>query len=382
MKRASAKGRDDDERLMRRALALAARGRGTTRPNPMVGAVIARGGKVLAEGYHRRAGGPHAEIAALARLGPRAARGATLYVTLEPCCHTGRTGPCTDAVLAAGIARVVVAALDPNPLVDGRGVARLRKGGVRVDVGVLSREAEALNAAWATWIASGRPRVTLKAATTLDGFIADGRPRARRAPVWITGEEARRVAHELRAAHDAVLVGSGTVAADDPRLTVRLPRARRVGPQPVRVVLDGRLRTRPAAHVLDDGPPTLVFTKRGAPAARVRALRAAGAEVLEVAAPGGRLSLPQVLQALAERGLQSVLVEGGAAVNGAFVAAGLVDDVAFFLAPTVFGAGIPVTVGPGRGLPAGLALGPLTVRPVGKDLLVTASVVEAPGGEA
>jgi diaminohydroxyphosphoribosylaminopyrimidine deaminase/5-amino-6-(5-phosphoribosylamino)uracil reductase len=218
--------------------------------------------------------------------------------------------------------------------------------------------------------------VTLKAATTLDGFIADGKRRARRAPVWITGEEARRAAHELRVAHDAVLVGSGTVAADDPRLTVRLPKGPRSGPLPVRVVLDGRLRISPRAHVLADGPPTLVFTKRGASASKARALRAAGAEVLEVAAPGGRLSLPQVLRALAERGLQSVLVEGGAAVNGAFVAAGLVDDVAFFLAPKVFGAGVPVMAGPA----GGLALGPLAVRSVGRDVLITASVVAPLGG--
>ena len=178
----SAGARQIDERLMRRALALAAQGRGSTRPNPLVGAVIARGGRVVAEGFHRRAGAPHAEVNALARLSPGAARGATLYVNLEPCCHTGRTGPCTEAILAAGIRRVVVGTRDPNPLVDGRGVARLRRAGVRVDVGCLEAESRALNRAFATWVREGRPLVTLKAAASLDGFIADGRPRAPRGP--------------------------------------------------------------------------------------------------------------------------------------------------------------------------------------------------------
>jgi diaminohydroxyphosphoribosylaminopyrimidine deaminase/5-amino-6-(5-phosphoribosylamino)uracil reductase len=366
---------DEDERRMRRALALAARGRGTTSPNPMVGAVITRGGRVLAEGFHRQAGGPHAEVDALARLGRRNARGATLYVTLEPCCHVGRTGPCTEAILAAGVGRVVVGARDPNPLVDGRGVARLRRAGVRVDVGCLARECAALNAAWATWIAAGRPRVTLKVAESLDGFIADGRRRARRAPVWITGEEARAAAHELRAAHDAVLVGSGTVLADDPRLTVRLPgaRGRAKGPLPVRVVLDGRLRTPPDAKVLQGGAPTIVLTAR-ARGARARALVAAGADVVEIAAPRGRLSLDAALAALAARGIQSVLLEGGAQIHGAFIAAGLVDQVAFFLAPLVMGGGVPVSSAPARGVPAGLRLGPLSVRRVGADVLLTANV--------
>ncbi|HVU52408.1 MAG TPA: bifunctional diaminohydroxyphosphoribosylaminopyrimidine deaminase/5-amino-6-(5-phosphoribosylamino)uracil reductase RibD, partial [Polyangia bacterium] len=196
-----------DERLMRRALALAERGRGTTRPNPVVGAVVARGGRVLAEGFHRRAGLPHAEVNALARLAAGAARGATLYVNLEPCCHTGRTGPCTEALLAAGIARVVVGMVDPNPLVDGAGISRLRRAGVRVDVGCLGAECRAVNRAFAIWARARRPLVTLKAAASLDGFIAPAPARRgrRRAPVWLTGPQARRTAHALRAEHDAVL---------------------------------------------------------------------------------------------------------------------------------------------------------------------------------
>jgi diaminohydroxyphosphoribosylaminopyrimidine deaminase / 5-amino-6-(5-phosphoribosylamino)uracil reductase len=364
-----------DARLMGRALALAERGRGSTRPNPMVGAVVARGGRVVAEGFHRRAGAPHAEVNALARLSPGAARGATLYVNLEPCCHTGRTGPCTEAILAAGIGRVVVGMRDPNPLVDGRGVARLRRAGVRVDVGCLEAESRALNRAFSIWVRERRPLVTLKAAASLDGFIADGRPRKRRAPVWITGPEARRVAHELRAAHDAVLVGSGTVLADDPRLTVRLPDA---ACAPTRVVLDGRLRTPAKAHVLARGAPTIVFTKRGASPARVRALRATGAEVVELAAARGRLPIAAVLRALAARDIQSVLVEGGAAVHGAFIEAGLVDDVALFVAPRLLGGGVPLAAGLGRALAEGLALGPISARAVGGDILLTGQATREP----
>jgi diaminohydroxyphosphoribosylaminopyrimidine deaminase/5-amino-6-(5-phosphoribosylamino)uracil reductase len=361
-----------DEALMRRALALAARGRGTTRPNPLVGAVLARGGRVLAEGFHRKAGGPHAELIALAKLPRGGARGATLYVNLEPCCHTGRTGPCTKALLQAGVERVVVGGLDPNPLVDGRGAARLRRAGVRVDVGCLAAESLALNRAFATWVRQRRPLVTLKAAATLDGYIADGLPRGRRAPAWITGAEARQAAHELRAARDAVLVGSGTVLADDPRLTVRLGRGGPVGAAPLRVVLDGRLRSPPGARVLSRGAPTLIVTRRGAPAARAAALRAAGAEVVELAPVRGRLPVAGVLRTLAERDVQSVLVEGGAAVHGAFIAAGLVDEVVLFLAPRLLGGGVPIAAGRGLGLLRGLRLSELRARPVGDDLMLTA----------
>ncbi|HEY2730158.1 MAG TPA: bifunctional diaminohydroxyphosphoribosylaminopyrimidine deaminase/5-amino-6-(5-phosphoribosylamino)uracil reductase RibD [Polyangia bacterium] len=361
-----------DERFMRRALVLAARGRGTTRPNPVVGAVVARGGRVLAEGFHSRAGLPHAEVNALARLPRGGARGATLYVNLEPCCHTGRTGPCTDAILAAGLARVVVGCLDPNPLVDGRGVARLRRAGVRVDVGCLEAESRAANRAFSIWAHARRPLVTLKAAASLDGFIADGRPRARRAPAWLTGPRARRAAHELRAAHDAVLVGSGTVLADDPRLTVRLPGAARARATPVRVVLDGRLRTPPDARLLGGGPPTIVFTRRGASRARARALRAAGAEVVELSPSRGRVPLAAALRALAARDIQSVLVEGGAAVHGAFISAGLVDALALFVAPRLLGGGVPIAAGTGRALGAALDLADVEFRRLGPDLLVTA----------
>jgi diaminohydroxyphosphoribosylaminopyrimidine deaminase/5-amino-6-(5-phosphoribosylamino)uracil reductase len=339
-----------DERFMRRALELAERGRATTRPNPTVGAVIVRGGRIVGEGYHERAGGPHAEIAALANLRGDP-RGTTMYTTLEPCCHTGRTGPCTEALLAARPARVVVGCADPNPVVEGRGIARLRRAGIRVDVGCLEPEARAAIRAYATWIAERRPLVTLKAAATLDGYIADAHPRSRRAPAFLTGPEARRVAHELRAAHHAVLVGAGTARADDPRLTVRLPgRPARGGP--LRVLLAGKHPVPPKLKMLRGHPPS------------------------EIVHMGDRADLREVLAYLArEREVQSLLVEGGAAVHGAFIAAGLVDRVALFVAPRLIGGGVPVARGADLPLAKALRLGPLTTRAVGKDLLITADVL-------
>jgi diaminohydroxyphosphoribosylaminopyrimidine deaminase/5-amino-6-(5-phosphoribosylamino)uracil reductase len=350
-----------DLRFMRRALALAERGRGTTTPNPVVGAVIVRGGRIVAEGFHRRAGGAHAEVNALGALGG-SARGTTLYVTLEPCCHTGRTGPCTEAILAARPARVVVGCRDPNPIVDGRGISRLRRARLRVDVGCLEDQCRAAIAGYAVWIREHRPLVTLKAAATLDGFIAGfiagsiagsiaGAPSGRPAPVWITGAAARRVAHELRAAHDAILVGAGTVRADNPRLTVRLP-GRRRAPSPLRVVLAGRRRLPRRARILDGAASTLTIQD-----------------------PSGRVSLPRALEVLAARGIQSLLVEGGSAIHGAFIAAGLVDRVALFLAPRLLGGGVPVATGANLPVARALRLGPIAVRALGPDLLLTADVI-------
>jgi diaminohydroxyphosphoribosylaminopyrimidine deaminase/5-amino-6-(5-phosphoribosylamino)uracil reductase len=341
-----------DQRFMGRALELAERGRGTTRPNPTVGAVIVRGGRIIGEGYHQRAGGPHAEIAALASL-RGGARGATLYVTLEPCCHTGRTGPCTEAILLAGLRRVVVGCGDPNPIVNGRGVARLRRAGVQVDVGCREAEARAGIRAYAVWIADGRPLVTLKAAATLDGYIADAHPRGRRAPAFLTGPEARQAAHELRAAHDAVLVGAGTARADDPRLTVRLP-GRVAASGPRRVLLAGRQPVPSGLKMLRGRPP---------------------AEVLRM---GDHADLSRVLAYLAkEREVQSLLVEGGATIHGAFIAAGLVDRVALFVAPRLLGGGVPVARGADLPLAQALRLGPLATRAVGADLVITADVVRS-----
>lgn len=366
-----------DQRFMRRALALARRGAGTTRPNPMVGAVIVRDGRVLAEGYHRRPGTAHAEVDALAKLGGRAP-GATVYVTLEPCDHLGRTPPCTRALLAAGVARVVAATRDPNPLVDGRGLARLRRAGVRVEVGCLEEPCRDLNRGYLTWVARKRPLVTLKAAATWDGFIADGRARPAAAPAWLTGPSARAAAQALRAAHDAVLVGAGTVRDDDPLLTDRRPgRGRR--PQPLRVIVDGRLSVRRRARVIATARaiPTLVVAARGAPAARAKALAAAGAEVALLPARRGRFAVSALLGHLAAREIQSVLVEGGAGVHGAFIAAGLVDRVALFFAPRLLGGGLGIAAGPGRPLAEALRLDRPRLRRIGDDVLVEADVLPA-----
>jgi len=349
----SAKFSAADERFMRRALALAERGRTTARPNPVVGAVLVRGGRVVGEGYHRRAGEAHAEVNAIrAARGPT--RGATMYVTLEPCCHVGRTGPCTEHVLAAGVRRVVVGCGDPNPLVNGGGIARLRRAGVRVDVGCLERDCREAIRAYAIWVRERRPMVTLKAAATLDGYIADGKPRDRRAPAFLTGPEALRAAHELRAAHDAVLVGSGTALADDPRLTVRLP-GRKPAATPRRVALAGKAPL----------PADLKMLSAEAPS-----------EVIRDPGGEGRPTIAFVLEHLArEREVQSLLVEGGATIHGAFIKAGFVDRVALFVAPRLVGGGVPIARGADLPLADALRLGPLTVRAVGDDLLITADVL-------
>jgi diaminohydroxyphosphoribosylaminopyrimidine deaminase / 5-amino-6-(5-phosphoribosylamino)uracil reductase len=345
-----------DARFMRRALALAERGRGTTQPNPVVGAVIVRGGRIAAEGFHRKAGQAHAEVNAFRHL-RGSARGTTLYVTLEPCDHTGRTGPCTAVIIAARPARVVVGCRDPNPIVDGRGVARLRRAGIRVDVGCLEAECQAAIRAYGVWVRERRPLVTLKAAATLDGFIAErrhvkpGKSRRAPAPVWITSPEARTAAHALRAAHDAILVGAGTVRADNPRLTVRLG-AGRGARQPLRVVLAGRGALPPRAHVFDRAAPTL-----------------------QIDDPRGRVAPARALALLAARGVQSVLVEGGAAIAGAFVKAGLVDRVALFVAPKLLGGGLAVAEGGDRPVARALRLGPITASSVGSDLLLSADVL-------
>jgi diaminohydroxyphosphoribosylaminopyrimidine deaminase/5-amino-6-(5-phosphoribosylamino)uracil reductase len=365
---------DADQSAMRLALAEAARGLGRTAPNPAVGAVIVRDGEVLARGFHARAGTAHAEIVALDQLGARgagAAVGTTLYSTLEPCNHTGRTGPCTEAIIAAGVRRVVVGAIDPNPRVAGQGLARLRAAGLEVVDGVLAAECAALNTSYNHAIVHRRPYVVLKAATSLDGRIATRTG----ASQWITGPEARAEGHRLRDRLDAVLVGSGTVLADDPVLTARLDGAR----DPRRVVLDGRLRTPPSARLVTTARevPTLIFTRADAPAEARARLEAAGVEVVTVPDTDGRLELGAVLDALHARGVNGLLVEGGASVHGAFVDAGLVQRLVWFVAPLVLGgeAARPAVGGLGAGrLDEALRLGPLSVRTVGADLMIEAEV--------
>ena len=361
-----------DAAFMRRALEVAERGRGLTSPNPLVGAVVVRAGRVVGEGAHLRAGGPHAEVEALAAAG-EAARGATLYVTLEPCNHHGRTPPCAPAVAAAGLARVVTALSDPNPAVAGGGAALLRAAGIAVEAGVLAGEAERQNRAWLTAMREGRPHVTLKAAATLDGRIADVHGTSQ----WITGEAARARAHRLRADSDAIVVGVTTALRDDPALTVRLatpwPR------EPYRVVLDTGARLGADARLIQAGTPAraLVAVGEGAAAGRVAALRAAGATVARCPLREGRIDAAAVLGLLFEREVRAVLVEGGAETHAAFVDAGLVDRVALFLAPLLLGgrAAPGIVGGAGRELKSALRLGPPAVTALGDDLLLEADVL-------
>lgn len=337
---------------MRAALALARRGLGNAWPNPAVGCVLVKDGRVIGRGWTQPGGRPHAETEALRRAG-EAARGATAYVTLEPCSHHGRTPPCCEALAGAGIARVVMAMRDPDPRVNGRGLAMLRSAGIVVEEGLLGAEARALNAGFFRRIQAGMPMVTLKLASTLDGRIATASGESR----WITGEAARREVHALRARHDAILVGSGTVLADDPDLTCRIPGMERV--PMLRVVADARLRTPPAARLVQGAElaPVLIITAPGHPPAAQAPFIAAGADIVTVPAhAAGGLDLPSLLRALGRRGVTRVLAEGGAGLAAALLRQGLVDRLVWFHAPAVMG---------GDGHPAlrGLRLAALSAMP-------------------
>lgn len=346
---------EEDAHWMRRCLHLARRAEGRTAPNPMVGSVIVRQGQVLAEGWHEAPGRPHAEPAALARLeGPP--EGATLYVNLEPCCTWGRTPPCTDALLAARIQRVVIGMVDPHPQVNGRGIEILRAAGVDVVVGVEEEACQALNVGFTRVVTRGRPAVWLKAAATLDGRIADHQGRSR----WITGPQARGEVHALRDRVDAVLVGSGTLLADDPALTTRGVEG---GRDPLPVLLDGGLRVPAAARVLGGMRRPVVYCRADAPA------RELPADVVRLHAHG-HLPLPEVLADLARRGVNHLLVEGGATIHRAFLDAGVVDRVLLYLAPHLLAAGPSWVGGPPWDLGAGPRLRVDTVSTVGEDLCV------------
>jgi len=324
--------KDADKYYMQMALDLAAKAMGRTSPNPMVGAVVVRGGEVVGRGYHARAGTPHAEVHALREAG-NSARGATLYVTLEPCCHHGRTGPCTEAVIEAGISRVVLAMSDPNPLVAGKGVQRLREAGLQVETGVLEEASRKLNEVFIKYITTRLPFVVLKTAMSLDGKIATAGGESQ----WITGPYSREYVHHLRDRYDAILVGVGTVLADNPSLTARLPSGG--GRDPVRVILDSRARTPQNAKVVTQASraPTIIVTTPGAPPERVRALQEAGAEIIEVPREDAGVNLALLLRELGRREITGVLVEGGARINGSFVKANLVDKVYWFMAPKIIG---------------------------------------------
>jgi len=356
---------------MARALQLARRANYRTSPNPMVGAVLIRDDVVIGQGHHTRAGAAHAEVVALDQAGPLA-RGATLWVTLEPCCTTGRTGPCTERILAAGVAELRVATLDPNPEINGRGVAQLRAAGLRVQVGEHEEEAKALIREFSHWVTTGLPLVTLKFAMSLDGKVATAGGDSQ----WITSDLGRARGHQLRAQHDAIMVGSGTVLADNPQLTAR--NGDEGGPQPLRVIVDSRLRTPSDAKVFRTAGGAVVLATAGEPdAGRRRALEQAGAELLVVPADEGKVSLRALLQRLGEREITSLLVEGGPTLLGSFLEHRLGNRIAAFVAPILLGgAGAP---GPFGGLGAATldqswrAEG-LQAEAVGPDLLLTAEV--------
>ena len=359
-----------DRHHMQSALELAAGGAGGVSPNPMVGCVIVKDGEVVGRGYHQRFGGPHAEVHALYEAGDRA-REAVLYVTLEPCCHTGKTPPCVDAILQAQVGRVVVAMRDPNPRVDGGGLSRLESAGVEVTVGVCEAEARRLNEAFVKYITTRRPFVTSKSAITLDGKIATRSGASR----WITGEAARAAGHRLRHANDAILVGIGTVLQDDPQLTTRLPGQR--GVNPLRIVVDSTLRLAPTAQVADVAQDrrTLVATTDQATDAHVRALQERGVEVTRLpACTDGRVNLDALCTVLGERGVASVLVEGGAALTAALLEQGLIDKMVFFVAPKIIGGDGISVFGPCGvdTMEQALLLRDLTSRPIGGDVMLEA----------
>jgi diaminohydroxyphosphoribosylaminopyrimidine deaminase/5-amino-6-(5-phosphoribosylamino)uracil reductase len=357
-----------DEQFMGEALALAAQARGRTSPNPMVGSVVVKDGRVVGRGYHVKAGAPHGEAAALGDAGAQA-KGATLYVTLEPCCHYGRTPPCTKAIIAAGIRRVVAAMRDPNPLVSGQGLEELRQAGIEVKLPVLEAEAAALNEVFIKYITTKRPFVLLKVAASLDGKIATVTGESR----WITNERSRLLVHQIRDQVDAIMVGINTVLRDDPLLTTRLPGGG--GRDPMRIIVDSRLRLPCEARVLTASTTawTLVATTPEAPREKRLQLEAAGAKILIVEGDGPRVPLGALLEQLGAMQVTSVLLEGGGELHSSALRAGIVDKVLYFLAPKLIGGRVaPPAIG-GEGfarLDEAVTLERMHVRQLDDDLLI------------
>ena len=358
------------DKFMQRAIELARQGLGRTAPNPAVGAVVVRDGKIVGEGFHPAAGQPHAEVFALRDAG-ELARGADLYVTLEPCCHQGRTGPCTEAILNAGIARVFVGVQDPNPRVAGQGLQRLREAGLAVTCDVQNSACQELIAPFRKQITGGMPYVVLKAAMTLDGQIAAASGDSQ----WISCAASRELVHQLRDQVDAILVGSGTVTTDDPRLTTRLAAG---GRDPVRVVFDGQLKSSPAAQVY--AQPSLaraiLVTSAEHGDLALRPYRDAGVEILQVARGADGLDLKAALLELGRRNLQYLLLEGGSVLGGAMLRAGLVDRVMIFIAPKLLG-GVGRSLFAGQGVASisdALPLTQMRVRQIDTDILIEGEV--------
>jgi len=357
----------NDEVYMKKALDLARQAEGWTSPNPMVGAVLVRDGRIVGQGFHQRAGGPHAEVHALAEAG-EAARGSTLYVTLEPCSHHGRTPPCVEAILKAQVSRVVAAMTDPNPRVDGTGLARLKSEGVDVTSGVLEEEARTLNEVFVKYISAQLPFVAVKGAITLDGKIATRTGSSK----WITGQAARGMSQQLRHRYDAILVGIGTVLADDPQLTCRI--SDRPVRQPTRIVIDSHLQVPLEAQVVRVADaPTIIYTANGS-GEKADILRRQGVTVVPCPDGEGRVDLVGVLQDLAAREITGVLVEGGGEINGSLLDRCLVDKIYTFIAPKVVGSQLAPGMFGGRGIDemtGAIPLDKVTWEQVGQDLLVT-----------
>ena len=335
----------DEVAFMRRAMELAAKGKGFASPNPMVGAVIVKKGKIIGEGYHRRAGDKHAEIMALEKC-VEDPRGGTLYLNLEPCCHRGKTPPCVEAIIKAGIKRVVAAMEDPNPLVKGRGFELMRRRGIEVEAGLCRQEAEELNEKFIFFIKNKRPFVMIKAALSLDGKIATPTGKSQ----WLSSPEARRYVHQLRQEYDAIMVGINTVLRDDPRLTARLPGAEKK--EMLRVVLDSKLRIPLQCRLLKEkrGGEVLIFTTSAAPTERIEQLRSLGAKVVIAREKEGRADLNYALKQLAEKGIISLLIEGGSEVFASALKEKVINKVLFIYAPKIIGGrdSIPLFGGEGK----------------------------------
>ncbi|WP_371370935.1 bifunctional diaminohydroxyphosphoribosylaminopyrimidine deaminase/5-amino-6-(5-phosphoribosylamino)uracil reductase RibD [Sporomusa aerivorans] len=364
-----------DEYYMRQALAISEYATGRTSPNPLVGAVIVKDGRIVGQGWHRQAGTPHAEIHALTQAGDLA-KDATIYVTLEPCSHHGRTGPCADALIAAGIKKTVVAMTDPNPLVAGNGLKKLKAAGIEVVEGVLAAEAAKQNEVFIKWISTGLPFGILKTAMSLDGKIAAYTGHSQ----WITGPAAREQVHKLRDTHDAILVGIGTVLADNPQLTARLPQG---GKNPVRIIIDSLARTPLTANVVaDKEAPTIIAVSQAAPVERIAALRNRGVEVLEIDSMQSGINLRQLFTVLGERRISSIFIEGGTRINAAVLNANLIDKVYAFIAPKIIGGQTaPSPVG-GEGIPSvdqAISLEDVTTKNIGNDMLISGYITRREG---
>jgi diaminohydroxyphosphoribosylaminopyrimidine deaminase/5-amino-6-(5-phosphoribosylamino)uracil reductase len=363
----------NDEHYMQMALELAAQGRGWTSPNPLVGAVVVQNGIVVGRGHHQFAGGAHAEVHAIDAAGA-AARGATLYVNLEPCNHTGRTPPCTHKIVEAGVQRVVIAMRDPNPGVAGGGAEFLEASGVEIACGVCEEQARELNEVFIKYIRTGRPFVTAKCAATLDGRMAARTGDSK----WVTGEESRAFVHELRHAVDAIMVGVGTIAADDPRLTTRLQG--RPSKDPIRIILDTRLRTAPTARVVNHASEaeTLLVVGKEAPASARTRVPAKGVRVVEAETREGLLDLDRLMDQLGRMGVTSILIEGGSRILGSAFRAGIVDKACFFYAPLLSGGddGVPICRGAGaENMRDCIRLGRIRTRRFGDDVMIEGYVL-------